>query len=209
VRTALRRYRRSLLGLVAHAAYEGETRAFVREFLVEALGFPDQALESPPARTRADYGLRVGADLVALVEIRRVANRLDEPRLRELHSSATAPWLVLTNAVEWHLYHLGAPAGAPVTETPIIQVHLLAPLALAKKSEVLVHLTRESFEHGATASLLLAQRALSPECLSAALTSVGVLRATQSELRRTTGQPIETKAIAEAVRAMLTAPQEP
>jgi hypothetical protein len=151
----------------------------------------------------------VGTDLVALVEIRRVANRLDEPPLRQLRATTTASWLVFTNAVEWRLYHLDTLAGEPVTETPIIRVDLLGPLALAKKAAVLVHLTRESFEHDGTASLLLLQQALSAESLSTALTSVGVLRAIQRELLRTTGQPIETKTIAEAVRSMLSAAREP
>jgi hypothetical protein len=181
----------------------------VLEFLTEALGFPREALGRPTAGTRADYGLRVGTDLVALVEIRRVANRLDEPPLRQLRATTTASWLVFTNAVEWRLYHLDTLAGEPVTETPIIRVDLLGPLALAKKAAVLVHLTRESFEHDGTASLLLLQQALSAESLSTALTSIGVLRAIQRELLRTTGQPIETKTIAEAVRSMLSAAREP
>jgi hypothetical protein len=206
VRAALRRNRRPLRGLVTRAAYETETRAFVRDFLTEALGFAD-ALDPPAADTRADFGLRVGTDIVALVEIRRVATRLKAPRIRQLRATAPVSWLVLTNAVEWRLYHLDALAGTPGTEVqPIIEVDLLAPLALAKKAAVLAHLTRESFEHGGTDSLLLAQRALSPDSLSAALTSVGVLRAIQRELRRKTGQQIETKAIAEAVRAILSAP---
>jgi hypothetical protein len=206
VRAALRRNRRPLAGLVTRAAYETETRAFVRDFLTEALGFAE-ALDPPAADTRADFGLRVGTDIVALVEIRRVATRLKAPRIRQLRATAPVSWLVLTNAVEWRLYHLDALAGTPATEVePIIEVDLLAPLALAKKAAVLAHLTRESFEHGGTDSLLLAQRALSPDSLSAAVTSVGVLRAIQRELRRKTGQQIETKAIAEAVRAILSAP---
>ena len=209
VRAALRRYRRPLLGLVTRAAYETETRAFVRDFLTEALGFAE-ALDPPAADTRADFGLRVGTDIVALVEIRRVATRLKAPRSRQLRATAPVSWLVLTNAVEWRLYHLDALAGTPATEVQlIIEVDLLAPLALAKKAAVLAHLTRESFEHGGTDSLLVAQRALSPDSLSAAVTSVGVLRAIQRELRRKTGQPIETKAIAEAVRAILPAPPPP
>jgi hypothetical protein len=210
VRAVLRRNRRPLAGLVTRAAYETETRAFVREFLTEALGFGDEALDRPAMDTRADYGLRVGTDIVALVEIRRVATRLKAPRSRQLRATAPVSWLVLTNAVEWHLYHVDALAGTPATEAPpIIEVDLLAPLALAKKAALLVHLTCESFEHGGTDSLLLAQRALSPDSLSAAVTSVGVLRAIQRELRRKTGQPIETKAIAEAVRAILPAPPPP
>jgi hypothetical protein len=209
VRAVLRRNRRPLAGLVTRAAYETETRAFVRDFLTEALGFAE-ALDPPAADTRADFGLRVGTDIVALVEIRRVATRLKAPRIRQLRATAPVSWLVLTNAVEWRLYHLDALAGTPATEVQlIIEVDLLAPLALAKKAAVLVHLTRESFEHGGTDSLLVAQRALSPDSLSAAVTSVGVLRAIQRELRRKTGQQIETKAIAEAVRAILSAPPPP
>jgi hypothetical protein len=204
VRTALRRYRRPLLGLVARAAYEGETRAFVREFLVEALGFDGEMLERPTdvAGMRADYGLRIKGELVALVEVRRVATRLHAPS-NERHGRATAPWLVLTNAVEWHVYHSEAIGGRTGAQAPVMHVDLLGPLALAKKAALLVHLTRESFEHGGTDSLLLVRGALSPDSLSAAVTSVGVLRAIQRELGRKTGQSIDLKAIGEAVRAIL------
>ena len=204
VRTALRRCRRPLIGLVARAAYERETRAFVRDFLTQALGFTTETLDRPPAAAvGADYALRVGTDVVALVEIRRVAARLPVSPNARVGPGTTAPWLVLTNAVEWHLYHLEALDSVPAPPTPLIRVDLLGPLPLAKKVAALVHLTRESFEHGETDSLLVAQQALSPDSLSAAVTSLGVLRAIQRELQRKTGQPIETRAIADAVRAIL------
>jgi hypothetical protein len=208
VRAAVRRYRQPLLGLAARAAYETETRALVRDFLGEALGFRDEDLDRPPtAAKHADYGLRVGTELVALVEIKRVATRLDAPPRRLLRPTAgTRPWLVLTNAVEWRLYHLDTVAGTPAAGSPIIEVDLLGPTTIAKKAAVLVHLTRESFERRGIDSLLLAQRALSPDSLSAAVTSVGVLRAIQRELRRKTGQPIDTKAIAQAVREIVPPP---
>ncbi len=210
MRAALRRYRRLLLGLVSRAAYESETRALVHDFLGEALGFRDEALDPSPKTSakNADYGLRVDSELVALVEIKRVATRLDTPLPHVLGRAADAPpWLVLTNAVEWRLYHLDTASGTPASPTPIIDVDLLGPLALAEKAAVLVHLTRESFERRGIDSLLVARDALSPDSLSAAVTSVGVLRAIQRELGRKTGQSIDTKAIAQAVRDILPPPK--
>ena len=209
VKAAVRRYRRPLLGLAARAAYETETRALVRDFLGEALGFRDEALDRPPntVAKHADYGLRVGNELVALVEIKRVATRLDAPPLRLLGPTVgTPPWFVLTNAVEWRLYHLDTVAGTLAAGSPIIEVDLLGPSTVAKKAAALVHLTRESFECRGIDSLLLAQHALSADSVSAAVTSAGVLRAIQRELRRKTGQPIDTKAIAQAVREIVPPP---
>jgi predicted type IV restriction endonuclease len=211
VRAVLRRNRRSLLGLVARGAYESETRAFVKSFLSDALGFDEATLDRPSETVgaRADYALRVEGGLVALVDARRVATRLEPPRISPLDRDGAPPWLVVTNAVEWHVYHRGSTDGELVPERPVIEADLLAPVALRKKAAVLVNLTRESFEHGAIDLLLAAQRALSAESLSTAVTSPGVLRAIQRELRRQTGHAIETKTIADAVRAMLSTQRKP
>jgi Type I restriction enzyme R protein N terminus (HSDR_N) len=84
----------------------------------------------------ADYGIPIPIDkqLVAFVEVKRVATKLSARHLRQIEMYAVnegVEWMVLTNGREWRAYHLSG--GLPVEVDLALEVDLLADGSPRKK----------------------------------------------------------------------------
>jgi hypothetical protein len=88
---AIRRYSKPLADLVARDANEGDTRLLVTDFLCDGLGFDkyaDLTTEYQVKGEFADYGLRIDRELVAFIEVKRVATKLSTRHLRQVEMYA-------------------------------------------------------------------------------------------------------------------------
>ncbi|MEO9255221.1 MAG: hypothetical protein ABI305_06765 [Tepidiformaceae bacterium] len=198
LRAALRSAHKSLPSLIAADAVEGNTRMFVTEFLCNGLGFDmyeDLTAEYQVKGEFADYGIRIDKQLVAFVEVKRVATKLVVKHLRQVEMYAInegVEWAILTNGHEWEVYHLAAkPISAnpgPLIEVDLtFSVNLLSDETPAKKIEKLFYVTRESLKRRQIDELWRAKRATSPKSVAQAVQSDAVLDALRRELRKTTG----------------------
>jgi hypothetical protein len=91
LRAAIRRFSKPLADLVARDANEGDTRLLVTDFLCDGLGFDkyaDLTTEYQVKGEFADYGLRIDRDLVAFIEVKRVATKLSTRHLRQVEMYA-------------------------------------------------------------------------------------------------------------------------
>jgi predicted type IV restriction endonuclease len=98
LRAAIRRFSRPLADLVARDANEGDTRLLVTDFLCDGLGFDkyaDLTTEYQVKGEFADYGVRIDRDLVAFIEVKRVATKLSTRHLRQVEMYA------VNEGVEW------------------------------------------------------------------------------------------------------------
>jgi hypothetical protein len=119
LRVAIRRFSKPLADLVARDANEGDTRLLVTDFLCDGLGFDkyaDLTTEYQVKGEFADYGLRIDRDLVAFLEVKRVATKLSTRHLRQVEMYAVnegVEWVILTNGSVWQVYphHRWAPGG--------------------------------------------------------------------------------------------------
>jgi hypothetical protein len=107
LKTAIRRYSKPLADLVARDANEGDTRLLVTDFLCDGLGFDkyaDLTTEYQVKGEFADYGLRIDRELVAFIEVKRVATKLSTRHLRQVEMYAVnegVEWIILTNGSTW------------------------------------------------------------------------------------------------------------
>jgi hypothetical protein len=105
LKTAIRRYSRPLADLVARDANEGDTRLLVTDFLCDGLGFDkyaDLTTEYQVKGEFADYGVRIDRELVAFIEVKRVATKLSTRHLRQVEMYAVnegVEWIILTKWV--------------------------------------------------------------------------------------------------------------
>src|SRR5215213_1701225 len=79
LKAAIRRFSKPLADLVARDANEGDTRLLVTDFLCDGLGFykyADLTTEYQVKGEFADYGVRIDRELVAFIEVKRVATKL-------------------------------------------------------------------------------------------------------------------------------------
>jgi hypothetical protein len=203
LKTAIRRYSKPLADLVARDANEGDTRLLVTDFLCDGLGFDkyaDLTTEYQVKGEFADFGVRIDRDLVAFIEVKRVATKLSTRHLRQVEMYAVnegVEWIILTNGSVWQVYHITG--GLPVVIDLALEVDLLGDEPAGHKVNELFYLTRESLKKRQIDELWKAKRATSPTSLAQVLISDPVAEAIRKELWRQTGHRVDT---AEIVRLL-------
>src|SRR4029450_437214 len=157
VRLAIRRFTKPLADLTARDANEGDTRLLVTDFLCDGLGFDkyaDLTTEYQVKGEFADYGVRIDRELVAFIEVKRVATKLSTRHLRQVEMYAVnegVEWIILTNGSVWQVYHLTG--GLPVVIDLPLEVDLLGAEPPAHKVNLLFYLSRESLKKRHVAQL--------------------------------------------------------
>jgi hypothetical protein len=204
LRTGIRRFSKPLADMVERDANEGDTRLLVTDFLCDALGydkFEELTTEYLVKGEFADYGLRLEKELVAFLEVKRVATKLGTKHLRQVEMYAVnegVEWTILTNGNEWQVYHLTG--GLPVIIDLVMSVSLLDGAPLGEKVNQLFYLTRDSLKRRQIDELWQARRATSPKSLGTMLLSDPVTAAIRKELKRATGYNIDPPELTKLLR---------
>jgi predicted type IV restriction endonuclease len=204
VRSGIRRFAKPLADLIDRDANEGDTRMLVNRMLTDVFGFDEFSELTTEYSVKgefADYGIRIDRDLVAFVEVKRVATKLGAKHLRQAQMYAVnegVEWVILTNGADWRVYHLSA--GLPVEIDLALDVSLVGEEPLGKKVDQLFYLTREALKRHQLDEVWKAKRATSPKSLANVITSPPVVEAVRRELRRTTRQRVEADEIARLLR---------
>jgi predicted type IV restriction endonuclease len=194
MKAAIKRFSKPLADLVARDANEGDTRLLVTDMLCEGFGFDKYAELTTEYRVKgefADYGIRLDKDLIAFLEVKRVATKLAAKHLRQVETYAVnegVEWVILTSGVVWQVYHITG--GLPIVIDLALEVDLLGDETLAQKANGLYYLTKESLKRRQIDALWQAKRATSPKSLASVLCSENVVTAIRKELKRSTGQSV-------------------
>lgn len=199
MRAAIKKFSKPLADLVARDANEGDTRLLVTDMLCEGFGFDKYAELTTEYRVKgefADYGIRLDKDLIAFLEVKRVATKLAAKHLRQVETYAVnegVEWVILTSGVVWQVYHITG--GLPIVVDLALEVDLFGDDTLAQRANQLYYLTKESLKRRQIDALWQAKRATSPKSLAKVLCSDNVVTAIRKELRRTTGQSVTDEKI--------------
>lgn len=210
IRSSLKHLSKPLAEAVQRDANEADTRLLVTEILCETLGyhrFDDLDTEYAVKGQFADYGLRIDRQLIAFVEVKRCATKLGPKHLRQVEMYAVnegVEWIILTNAVNWQLYHLEG--GLPIAIDMVLDVDLLADGTPAKLVGELLSMTREATKRGVLDSLWRQVRATSPQSIARAVLAPAVLKALRSEMHRQTGHLSTIDEIARLVKETVLRP---
>ena len=112
MKAAIKKFNKPLADLVARDANEGDTRLLVTDMLCEGFGFDKYSELTTEYRVKgefADYGIRLDKDLIAFLEVKRVATKLAAKHLRQVETYAVnegVEWVILTSGVVWQVYHI-------------------------------------------------------------------------------------------------------
>jgi predicted type IV restriction endonuclease len=199
MKAAIKKFGKPLSDLVARDANEGDTRLLVTDMLCDGFGFDKYTELTTEYRVKgefADYGIRLEKDLIAFLEVKRVATKLAAKHLRQVETYAVnegVEWVILTSGVVWQVYHITG--GLPIVVDLALEVDLLGEETLTQKANQLYYLTRESLKRRQIDSLWQAKRATSPKSLAKVLRAENVVAAIRKELRRTTGQSVTEQEI--------------
>lgn len=193
IRTGMRRFQKPLTDLVERDANEGDTRLLVTDFLCEALGYDkyeDLTTEFAVRGEFADYGVRIDKQLVAFIEVKRAAQKLNARHLRQVETYAIKEgleWVLLTNGQVWQVYHVSAGNGQQVATDLVLEVDLLGEEQPGKKASKLFHLHRAALKRTTIDEHWRQQAATAPAALAEVLRSAAVLDAIRKEIRRNSG----------------------
>jgi predicted type IV restriction endonuclease len=205
LRLAIKRFAKPLHDLMTRDANEGDTRLLVTDVLTYGLGydkFDDLTTEYEVKGDFADYGVRIDKQLVAFIEVKRCATKLNEKHLRQVQSYAVnegVEWLILTNGASWQVWHLEG--GLPVALDLAVEVDLLDTTSTpAAKAEQLFYLSKEALKRRLIDDVWRTKRATSPKSLAGILLSQSVADAIRKELKRKTGQQLETSEVVKLLR---------
>lgn len=215
IKNALRKFQKPLTDLVERDANEGDTRLLVTDFLCLALGydkFEDLTTEFAVRGEFADYGVRIDKQLVAFIEVKRAAQKLNARHLRQVETYAIKEgleWVFLTNGQVWQVYHVTAGAGQQVATDLVLQVDLLGDEPPAKKVATLFHMHRAALKRTTIDEHWKQQAATAPAALAQIIRTPTVLDAIRKEIRRQSGYnpdpaTIETSLTNEVIRPELT-----
>lgn len=208
---AVRRLARNLADLAARDANEGDTRLLVTE-LLEALGYDkyeDLTTEYQVKGEFADYGVRIDRQLVAFVEVKRVAQKLSEKHLRQVQTYAVnegVEWVILTNGQVWQGYHLTG--GLPVVVDLALAVDLLdSQVSHAEKINTLFFLTKESFKRHLIDDLWRQRAATSPRAIASAILADAIVDEIRKELRRRSAYNADVEELTTLIRTAVLRPE--
>lgn len=212
IRSAIRRFNKPLQEIIARDANEGDTRIVVTDFLCTALGydkFEDLTTEFAVRGEFADYGIRIDKQLVAFVEVKRVAQQLNTRHLRQVETYAVKEgleWIMLTNGQKWQAYHVHAMTGQQVSTHLALDVDILGEDSIARKIDSLFYLHRDALKRGFIDELWKRKAATSPTALAEVLLTDSVLNAVRREIRRASGFNPEPDELARIIRNEVVGP---
>jgi predicted type IV restriction endonuclease len=207
IRAAIKRFNRPLTALRDRDANEGDTRVAVTAILVDGLGydpFEDLTMEFNVKGDFADYGVRVDKQMVAFIEVKRIATKLSARHLLQVQNYAIhegVEWCVLTNGATWKLYHIGLTDGAlPIVVELAMEVDLLGPETPQQKAATLYYLTRVAFKRRLIDDFWKAKSATSPKSLARAVLAPPVVEAIRREIKKQTDHKSTDAEISELLR---------
>jgi hypothetical protein len=140
--------------------------------------------------------------------VKRIATKLAPKHLRQVEMYAVnegVEWVILTNGAVWQVYHLTG--GLPVVIDLALDVNLLGEQSPAQKVNQLFYLTRESLRRRQIDELWKAKRATAPQSLAQVLIAAPVVEEIRKELRRRTGQNVDSGELVRLLRETVLRPE--
>lgn len=213
IKSSIRRFSKPLQDLVQRDANEGDTRLLVTDFLCTALGYDkyeDLTTEFAVRGEFADYGVRIDKQLVAFIEVKRAAQKLNVRHLRQVETYAVKEgleWVILTNGQTWQAYHVFAATGQQAEVHLALEVDLLSEDSPSKKVEGLFYLHRSALKRNVIDDLWKRKAATAPTAMADVLLSEPVLDAVRKEIRRTSRYNPEPEELARILRSEVIRPE--
>ncbi len=205
IRKALKKYVPILLKAQADNLNEADTVRRVVKVFEEILGY--DGLEEITRETSikdkyCDVAIKIDGSVRLLIEVKSAATTLRERHTDQAQSYAAhsnLPWVLLTNGVQWTLYHLTFEEG--IEATVAFDLDLAADGDRA--AELLALLHRQSVAKGGLEEYWQHRSALSASSIGGALFMESVLMLIRREIRRREGLLIDIEDLGAALHGML------
>lgn len=186
---------------------EADTVLRLCRFFEDVLGYEglqDISREAEMKKKFVDVCLKVDGRIRLLVEAKAAGQQLRDRHIEQAQIYASQnnhPWVVLTNGVDWHLYHLTFDEGIEYDRA--FTVTLATDDGLDQAADKLAYLHKKSVSKGQLEEFWEKATALGPSSIGACLFQEAVLMHLRREIRRVTGVLIDTEDLAKSLHEML------
>lgn len=211
----LKKYTQVLRDARDRSASEADTVLLLSKFLEDVLGYDplsgEISREFQIQGRYCDLAVKLDGEVVYLIEAKQAGNKLSEKDIEQAENYASRSgieWVVLTNGVEWQLYHVSFAEGEGISHEVAWSIDLIAGMegegADPKKLwETLGILSKKAIEDDALDDYWTSKTALNPSAIVHALFSQGTLASMRRELRKSAGFMLSVEAVFDAVRDVL------
>ena len=207
IRRSLRRFAPHLLQARDNGLNEADTVLRLCRFFEEVLGYDgleDISREAEMKNKYVDVCLKVNGRVSLLVEAKAAGQQLRDRHIEQAQSYASQNnyrWVLLTNGVDWHLYHLTFEEGIEYERAFVVS--LGSDETFDEAAAKLAYLHRKSVAKGELDEFWQKTAALGPSSIGKALFQDSVLQLVRREIRRDTGLLIDCEDLAGAIHGML------
>lgn len=185
---------------------EADTVTVVKDLLCEIFGFDkysELTSEHSIRGTYCDLAVKVETRLAMLIEVKAIGVELKDQHVKQAVDYAAnqgCEWVVLTNGIEWRLYHVIFKK--PIDKQEVAAINLLSASAKNEADmEKLYLLTREGFSKSAMAEYRDRKDATSRFMLAAIVAgSDAVISAIRREVRRVSEIMVDEETVVKMLR---------
>ena len=208
VRKGFRKLAPFLLEAEDAALNEADTVQRLVKVFEEAFGynpFGEITREKQVKDKYVDLAIKVEGGIKFFIEAKAAGVKLRERHIEQAERYAAEgniPWVLLTNGVQWQLYHLSFDEG--IEYDVVVEADLRAQGADAV-ADALAVLHRDSVRKGGLDEFWREHSALSPETVIGALFHEDSLRVVRREIRRKMGLLVDEEDLADAIKRILSA----
>ena len=185
---------------------EADTVLRLCRFFEDVLGYDglqDISREAEMKNKFVDVCLKIDGRVKLLVEAKAAGQQLRDRHIEQAQSYASQnnyQWVVLTNGIDWHLYHLTFDEGIDYERAFVISLEETDDFDDAATKMALLH--KKAIAKGELDDFWDKTAALGPSSIGKALFQESVLRLLRREIRRDTGILIDSEDLAQAVNSM-------
>lgn len=206
IRRPLKRFTGHFLEARDAGLNEADTILRLCRFFEEVLGYDglqDISREAEMKHKYIDVCLKIDGRVRLLVEAKAAGQQLRDRHIEQAQAYASQNnyrWVLLTNGVDWHLYHLTFEEGIEYERAFVVS--LAAQETFEEAAAKLGYLHKKSVAKGALETFWETTAALGPSSIGKALFQDTVLMLLRREIRRDTGLLIDREDLAKAVHEM-------
>jgi hypothetical protein len=207
IRKALKKFAPHLLKAREVDLNEADTVLRICRFFEDVLGYDglvDISREAEMKHKYVDVCLKIDGRVRLLVEAKAAGQQLRDRHIEQAQNYASQNnyrWVLLTNGVDWYLYHLTFEEGIEFERA--FAVSLGTPDELDAAADRLALLHKQAIKKGELDDFWEKAAAMSPATIGKALFGETVLMLLRREIRRETGLLIDREDLAKALHGLL------
>jgi predicted type IV restriction endonuclease len=204
----LRKYLPFLLKAREDKLNEADTSQRIIEVFKNVLGYDTMTEITCEMEVRskyADIAIKIDSVVKLFVEVKAADTVLRDRHIDQSEvyaAKGNVPWVLLTNGIDWSLYHLTFDDGL---EYERVFAVTLSKESVAKDAEMIGLLHRSAIRSGEHEAYWKQVSALSPESIGRALFREDVMRLMRRTIRHKEGTLIDIEDLASAIHSLFTA----